>query len=377
MPDIVTEQRKININELPVELPDFANSYEPKDSLIKKWITNWIISSIEKKKIKENDILPKKSEISNYLGVSVGTVQNAIRYIEDTGLVKSKQKLGTMIASVSNPISTHIKLTSKRDIAILALKRYIIQNRYKIGSSLPSARQVAELLEISQNTTRLAYENLLSAGIIGLNQNRGNITSWYIKKIPTLSNEELNVLQNFSTQTLVDKITNILKNYLSKNYAVGDRIPTYDILAQKLNVSIKTINDCINILNKEGIILTRRGRYGSILAKNPFDNNLNQKTEIFANADKAALYSYQKTEEKIINLINQNYNSGDKLPSMIELSKMFDVSSNTIRKALISISEDGFITFSRGRFGGTYVVEKPGNIDKQQYKWLSINPNYI
>ncbi len=376
MSDIIKEQRKININELPVQLPDFTNSYEPKDSLIKKWIINWIITSIEKKKIKENDILPKKSEISSYLGVSIGTVQNAIRYVEDTGLVKSKQKLGTIIASVSEPVSNNIKLTSKRDIAILALKKYIIQNRFKIGSSLPSARQVSKLLEMSQNTTRLAYENLLSSGIIGSKQNRGYETNWYLKEFPVISKDESEILDCSATETLVDKITKILKSCLARNYSIGDRIPTHCTLAKNLNVSIKTINDSVNILNKEGIIITRRGRYGSILAKNPLDNN-DTGSKIFASAENAVLYSYQKIENKIINLINKNYNSGDKLPSMTKLSKMFDVSSNTIRKALINIAEDGFITFSRGRFGGTYVVEKPQNYNEQQYKWLSINPDYI
>ena len=117
----LVEQRKININELPSEIPDFTSSFEPKDSLIKKWIINWILSAIDKKTVKENDILPNKTDISNYLGVSVGTVQNAIRYVEDEGYLKSKQRLGTMISNVSNPISEIRKSTSKRDKSIIAV----------------------------------------------------------------------------------------------------------------------------------------------------------------------------------------------------------------------------------------------------------------
>lgn len=115
MSDTSLKQRKITINEMPSEIPDFEQSFESKDSLIKKWITNWILSALSKKTIKENDILPGKSELSSYLGVSIGTVQNAIRYVEDEGLLKSKQKIGTMISNMSNPFSGIKKSTSKRE----------------------------------------------------------------------------------------------------------------------------------------------------------------------------------------------------------------------------------------------------------------------
>ena len=378
MSELQTKQRKISINEFPVELPDFTDSYEPKDSLIKKWIINWILSSIKKKQIKENDILPSKSEISDYLGVSVGTVQNAIRYVEDTGLLKSKQKLGTMIAN-SSEAPLNIKSTSKRDIAIYSVKRLIIQKGYAVGDTLPSARQVADYLNISQNTARLAYENLVDSGIIATKQIRSNDTNWYLKKVPQLTREQVKALEKFYPETLVDKITDLLKNYLAKNFAVGDKIPTHDVLAANLNVSVKTINDAIGNLNKEGIIITRRGRYGSILAQNPLNAKLSplKENSIFAKAEDAAFYSYQKTEEKIIKLINENYSAGDKLPSMQDLARKFDVSTNTIRKALINIAQDGYITFSRGRFGGTYVVEKPSASTDAPYQWISINPDFI
>ena len=61
---------------------------------------------------------------------------------------------------------------------------------------------------------------------------------------------------------------------------------------------------------------------------------------------------------------------------MKELSEKFDVSTNTIRKALSNLAEQGFITFGRGRYGGTFVLEKPDSIEKQPYQWLSLNPEY-
>ena len=62
---------------------------------------------------------------------------------------------------------------------------------------------------------------------------------------------------------------------------------------------------------------------------------------------------------------------------MLELASMYDVSTNTIRKALISLEQEGYIAFGRGRFGGTFIIEKPNDTVEEKYQWLSINPEYI
>ncbi len=378
MPIDIQNQRKIDINELPKEIPDFTSSFEPKESLIKKWIINWILSAVKSNKIKENDILPKKSEISDYLGVSVGTVQNAIRFVEDEGFLKSKQKTGTLISDYNNPVSNVIKSTSKRDKVISAIKKQIIDNRYKIGKPIPSTRKMSEALSVSQNTTRLAYEFLMREGIIYSRQSRGNDSNWILKEIPHISDNEIVNFEKLTGDTLVDKLTKDIKVYLSKNCQIGEKILSHEQLAQIFNVSVKTIHDCFSILNEEGIVITRRGKYGTILAKNPFDNSYNELKEnsIFANAKDASLYIYQKIESKLINLIKSEYNPGDKLPSMQDLSEKFDVSTNTIRKALMNLAKQGFITFGRGRFGGTFLIEIPYEQERQSYQWISINPDY-
>lgn len=379
MPNSVKEQRKISVSELPREIPDFTSTFESKDSIIKKWIINWIKSAVETKNIKENDILPKKSEISDYLGVSVGTVQNAIRYVEDEGYLKSKQRLGTMISNTTNPICTIQKSTSKRDKAIEAVQRVILQKGIKTGKSIPSTRKMAELLGVSQNTTRLAYEYLNRAGIITSRNTRGNESNWILKEIPVINNERIKLFEEINTETLVQKLTNDLKHYLGTNYQIGDKIPSHEELALELNVSVKTIHDCISTLAKEGIVLSRRGRYGTIFSKNPLKPAFEplKENSIFAKAEDATMYHYQRIENKIINLIKSEYKAGDKLPTMQEFSQMFDVSTNTIRKALNNLESQGYITFGRGRFGGTFLIEIPEQEEYQAYQWIAINPNYI
>ena len=379
MSKTISEQRKISVSELPAEIPDFSALYEPKDSVIKKWIINWIKSAIIKKEIKENDLMPNKADISKHLGVSIGTVQNAIRYVEDEGYLKSKQKLGTMISCATNPINSKNKCTSKRDKAVLAIKKAILQKNYKIGKPIPSTRKMSDFLGISQNTTRLAYEYLCAEGLLESMQMRANDSNWYLKKMPVISAVDIKSIENMSADTLVDKITQSLKYYLHDNFKLGDKIPSHEELAENLKVSIKTINDCIKSLNKEGIVISRRGRYGSILSQNPLNPVYEplKENSIFAKAQDAAFYSYQKIKTQITDLINNSYNAGEKLPSMLELSAKYDVSTNTIRKALISLEQDGIVTFGRGRFGGTFIIEKPSNSEKQQYQWISINPDYI
>ena len=102
-----------------------------------------------------------------------------------------------------------------------------------------------------------------------------------------------------------------------------------------------------------------------------------KESTIFASAEEAAFYSYQKIENAIVELIKSNYKAGDKLPSMAEFSKIFDVSTNTIRKALNNLSQQGYVTFGRGRFGGTFLVDDIEDEQIESYQWLSINPDFI
>ena len=113
----------------------------------------------------------------------------------------------------------------------------------KIGKSVPSTRKMSEYISISQNTTRLAYEFLCKEGILESMQMSGNDSNWYLRKIPTITQEELKQIENMSADTLVIKLTDELKIYLASNYSVGDRIPSHNELSSRLNVSVKTIND--------------------------------------------------------------------------------------------------------------------------------------
>lgn len=354
--------KQIDINEFSAQLPDLKNNKDSKSTAIGKWL----ISSIENSKnIKPGYLLPSKPDMAYLLGVSVGTIQNALRYIEDLGYVESKQCIGTMIKDQNNAQTSFRKLTSKREIAINKIKEYIINKNLTQGDQLASVRNIASEIENSLNTTRLALEYLATCGIL---ENDGK--NWHIKSTDFSTDNIKNV-------TLVQKVENDLKDYITENLHIGDRIPAHGELAKRLSASIKTIHDALTSLIKEGILLAKRGRYGTTVVRMPnsLASSERKETSIFASAPETAFYYYEKTQNHIKRMISENYEIGSKLPSVAEMAEQLDVSPNTIRKAFHNLAKEGYLAFSRGRYGGTFVIDIPES-DGQTFKWLAVNPKY-
>lgn len=361
----------IKVSDINVDLPDLKNSSESKALTIAKWMINWIKTDLSSGKIKPNNLLPTKVEFAYMLGVSIGTMQNALRYVEDMGFVESKQCIGTLVKDYKKNAMQMRKLTSKRDIAIEMIKKYIIDNNIKIGQYLPSSRALSVIIGCSSNTTRLAFEYLSGVGIITHQFKKSKDAGWVLR------DRDFEINMNNSNLTLVNKVQEDLKNYISANLRVGDKMPAHAILSQNLNVSIKTIHDALKVLIDEGILLARRGRYGTSVIKMPNEMTVEERreTSIFASAKDTAFYYYEKTQNHIKKMIADNYEIGSKLPSIAELSQQMDLSPNTIRKAIHNLAKEGYLVFSRGRYGGTFVIDIP-EMEEHAFKWLAVNPKY-
>ena len=366
-----SDLREIKISEISADLPDLKNLTESKAIVIAKWLANWIKTDLKEGKIKINDLLPSKADFAYMLGVSIGTMQNALRHIEDLGHVESKQCIGTLVKDYKKQSSLMRKLTSKREIAIEEIKKYILSSKIKVGNNLPSSRVIAEKINCSSNTTRLALENLCTSGILTHKFKNSKETGWILKST------DFEINNTSSNETLVLKIQNDLKTYISKNLRVGDKMPAHGVLSKELKVSIKTIHDALKILIDEGILLARRGRYGTSVIKMPNEMAVEQRreTSIFASAQETAFYYYEKTQNQIKKMLAENYQIGSKLPSIMELSKQMDLSPNTIRRAFHNLAQEGYLAFSRGRYGGTFVIDVP-EMEEQTFKWLAVNPKY-
>ena len=366
-------KKHIQINELPKNVPDYKNSNEAKDILTEKWLTNWIKEGIKSKKIAPYSLLPLKSKIAYYLGVSVGTVQSAIRYIEDKGLVESKQRIGTYIVGENENNSSSQKLTGKRDLIIKQLLYFIVDNDLKIGDKIPSIRAIAKTFSISTNTVRLSIEYLENKGIL-----KNNITNngifYTVNEIPIIE-------KNFRLEkkTLATKLEDTILDYIKENYKAGEKFLTHHELAEKFNSSLKTTHIAIKSLVDKGYLVSRRGQYGTIVVKTSQKETLKPKPEttIFAPAAQAAVYRYEKVKNYLKQMIAHEFNLGEKLPAMQDLANRIDVSTNTIKRALHDLAKEGYIGFSRGRYGGSFVINIPDNQDSAAFRWLAVNKIYV
>ena len=363
--------KQIQISDIDLELPDLKNTESSKASTISKWIIDWIEHDLQSGKISAGYLIPSKPELAFHLGVSTGTIQNALRLTEDLGYVESKQCIGTVVKE-KNSASEIRKLTSKREKAINDLKKFIIENKFKTGVILPSSRNISKAISASFNTTRLALEKLCSEGILEHQPQNSQYSGWVVK-----NNKFLITDNNTEQETLVRKVETDLKNYITNSLKTGDRMPPHFKLAKQFNVSIKTIHDALQTLIQDGILLPRRGRYGTSVIRMPYDNTVNTgiETSIFAKAQDTAFYYYERTQNHIKRIISENYSIGDRLPSIMALSKEMDLSPNTIRKAFKNLASEGYLTFSRGRYGGTFVIDIP-ETETQAFKWLAVNPKY-
>ena len=362
--------KKIDINSITKDFPDLKNLKESKAITIGKWLMEWIKEDLASGKIQSNNLLPSKAEFAYMLGVSIGTIQNALRYLEDRGCVESKQCIGTLVKNTAST-SAMRKLTSKRENAIEEIKKYIKSNNFNIGQHLQSAKVIAQCIGCSHNTTRLALEYLCSNGILTHKFKNSKETGWI------LNNNNFSINEATRNETLVTKVRNDLKNYITRNLQTGAKMPPHAELAKELHASIKTIHDALKMLIDDGILLARRGRYGTTVIKMPDEMAIEQPREIsiFAPAKETAFYYYEKTQHNIKKMIAENYSVGMKLPSIIELSKQMDLSPNTIRKAFHNLAKEGYLVFSRGRYGGTFVIDIP-ETEEQAFKWLAVNPQY-
>ena len=369
-----SELIKIKISDITAKKPDLKDINEAKAIIIGKWIAAWITKEIAEGKIQENYILPSKADFAYHLGVSTGTIQNALRYIEDLGYVESKQCIGTLVKDFKKSNATFRKLTSKKDFATEAIKRYISSGEYNIGDKLPATRTISLIIGYSANTTRAALETLCASKILIHNFKSSRQSGWVVNNL----NFEISAEDNKKkSSTLVDMIVKDLENYIKESLKVGDKMPAHEEISKTFKASIKTVHDALKILIKKGILLARRGSYGTTVIKIPgtVDNNLKPETSIFAPAKDTAFYHYEKTQNHIKKMIAQNYNIGDKLPSILELSRMLDLNPNTIRKAFHNLAKEGYLVFSRGRYGGTFVIDIP-ETEAQTFKWLAVNPQY-
>ena len=342
----VTEGRRITVAEMAPHVHSFLPN-ENKVNKIMLWLEKWIKDSLKSGKIKPYDYLPKKGDLAVHISVSLGTMQNVYRLLEDKGLIESRQKVGSYIRSQND--DNMEKLTSKREVVCEEIKKYILNNHYKSGDVLHSARKLSGTLGIPYATIMIALDKLILEGILEKQGKTFVVKSSGFKVI------------NIEQQTLVEKIAERINKYIKKKLKSGDKLPSNTAMADMFSVSVKTIHDAVKILSVAGVIKTRRGYYGTVVANFSKDEELP--------------YFYEQVEHSIRKYIADNCKVGDKLPSIKNFAEAFNVSAKTIKNALDNLENDGLINFVRGKYGGTFVQNIPAVYEKG-YTWLALSSEF-
>ena len=86
-----------------------------------------------------------------------------------------------------------------------------------------------------------------------------------------------------------------------------------------------------------------------------------------------ALPKYQMVKDYVLSQIeNQEFTKDDRIPSESEFSKLLDVSSITVRKALSELVNEGVIYRVRGK--GSFVANQSAVSKRPQIWWPSSFP---
>lgn len=371
--------KKISINQFDYNKPDFSNpsNYLPKDKTVLNWLISIVKKGLEDNTFAPGDLMPTKGELSKLLGVSIGTVQNAIRHAEDLGYFESKQRIGTLIRDYRNSERSFEKMSSKKDMAVDEIKKII--SRYEINQPLPSARVISTRIGASHNTTRLALNSLIEEGILVQRRICGKVSLVVIKKIENENAQDL-VIGEITNKTLSQKLADKIKKYIKENYREGDKIITNEELAQKFKVSIRTVNEATKILNNEGIIISRRGQYGTIYTGEKKEEKRRSSKSMFMTnpieeKKENLLYNWERAIKELKKYIIKNFEAGDKIPSISELSSILKTSTNTVRKVVNMLCKQDVLYTQRGKYGGTYINSMPEG--EESYAWVALNPKYL
>jgi GntR family transcriptional regulator, transcriptional repressor for pyruvate dehydrogenase complex len=102
------------------------------------------------KKLKPGDKLPAERELAEMLGVSRGSIRDAIRSLELFGLVEARQGTGTIVRDVhgdpsSNPIVTALKRRKEAVSELLDFRKMLEPPLASRAATHATAEEIAEL----------------------------------------------------------------------------------------------------------------------------------------------------------------------------------------------------------------------------------------
>ncbi|MBR1616557.1 GntR family transcriptional regulator, partial [bacterium] len=216
--------KKLSIDDMKYEKPDFNGSDLPKSQIISAWLIDWVKYALELAIADIGDFIPTKEELAKFLDVSPTTVQNAIRYAKNSGYFISKQSSGTSIADFYSKDLTSQDELNHGNICEYKIKKIIIDDKIPLNSTIPSVKDLSLMTNISQNTIRQALLNMTLSGYLEKQHLKGNKFCWIYKKELHLSHQEIVDFIQDENLTLTRQLIKKIKDYIEKTYKQGDKI---------------------------------------------------------------------------------------------------------------------------------------------------------
>jgi DNA-binding GntR family transcriptional regulator len=120
--------------------------------------------------LEPGDKLPSEANVSAEFGVARGTAREALKKLEDDGLVDTLPGVGRVVRSAeqTNKTPRYRRIAADLMAAIEA-------GEYPPGSQLPGESQLAEHFQASRNTIRSALGELDGRGLIEVVHGQGRI----------------------------------------------------------------------------------------------------------------------------------------------------------------------------------------------------------
>lgn len=120
--------------------------------------------------LKPGDKLPSEAAVSDEFGVARGTAREALKRLEDNGLVDTLPGVGRIVRSKEKADRTprYRRIAAELVAAIEA-------GEYPPGSQLPGEAQLVERFQASRNTIRSALGELDGRGLVEVVHGKGRI----------------------------------------------------------------------------------------------------------------------------------------------------------------------------------------------------------
>lgn len=191
-----------------------------------------IINYINDNNLKEGDLLPGESQLCQLFGISRGTLREAMRVLEEDGVVIRKQGVGTFISNTNLSIRSTLDLNEGVTEMIIG-KGMIPGSKFKEIKTIKANKKLAKKLKISLDEPLFMISRVRTANEIPI--------AYTINYLPQ-SLISGNLHENFIQESLYKYMEEKLNIAISNSLLFIEPIALPKSIAVALNVKTGTLS---------------------------------------------------------------------------------------------------------------------------------------